>query len=125
MYLSIGQVAERLGVSASALRYYEAEGLVPLAFRRSGKRVYSENDINLFRLLLLGREVGLGISELKAMKIHFQNKEGDVQNRDNILQTLLGQVDQQMVLLESKRALLVSAINCSCKSPMTCKKLNL
>lgn len=30
---SIGQVAERAGIAASAIRYYEAEGLLPRAER--------------------------------------------------------------------------------------------
>lgn len=125
MNLSIGQVAEKLGVAPSALRYYEAEGLVPLAVRKSGKRVYTEDDVTLFRVLILARELGFGIAELKAMKIHFQRREGGAQARDDIVQTLLGQVDQQMELLASKRALLISAINCSCRSPITCNKLSL
>ncbi len=38
--LSIGEVAGRAGLATSAIRYYEREGLLPRAGRRSGQRVY-------------------------------------------------------------------------------------
>ena len=39
--LSIGEVAKRAGLAASALRYYEREGLIPVAPQRGGRRVYA------------------------------------------------------------------------------------
>jgi len=119
--MSIGEVAEELGVSASALRYYEAEGLVPPAVRVSGKRVYSEGDVNLFRFLLLGREIGFGMAELKAMKTHFQTRDGE--SRTRMLEILLDQIEEQMAQLKAKRAMLLSAQECSCSSPKTCSEL--
>ena len=41
--LTIGQVAERAGIATSAIRYYEAKGLLPRAERRNGRRVYDED----------------------------------------------------------------------------------
>ena len=38
--LTIGQIATRAGVRASAIRYYESRGLLPAASRDAGKRVY-------------------------------------------------------------------------------------
>jgi len=45
--VSIGTVAERLGVSASAIRGWEARGLIPRAIRIEGldRRVYSTDDL--------------------------------------------------------------------------------
>jgi len=41
--LTIGEVAKRTGLAASALRYYERERLIPTADRRGGRRVYGED----------------------------------------------------------------------------------
>jgi hypothetical protein len=38
--MTIGLVAARTGLRASAIRYYEAQGLLPVAVRKGGKRVY-------------------------------------------------------------------------------------
>jgi len=45
--VSIGTVADRLGVSASAIRGWEARGLIPRAIRVEGldRRVYSADDL--------------------------------------------------------------------------------
>ena len=40
--LTIGQVARRAGLNVSAIRYYEAQGLLPEAPRVGGQRRYSE-----------------------------------------------------------------------------------
>ena len=48
--LPIGEVAERAGMSASRIRYYEARGLLPDPQRAAGKRRYSED---VFRRLAI------------------------------------------------------------------------
>jgi DNA-binding transcriptional MerR regulator len=56
---TIGQVAERSGFSASALRYYEGIGLVtPSSRTGSGYRVY--DDTSLARLAFIARAKQLG-----------------------------------------------------------------
>ena len=58
---TIGEVAERSGFSASALRYYEGRGLVPPATRtEAGYRLYDE--ATLARLAFVGRAKQLGCS---------------------------------------------------------------
>ncbi|MEO3874161.1 MerR family DNA-binding transcriptional regulator [Nonomuraea sp. B12E4] len=45
--LSIGQVAERTGLSVHALRFYEREGILVAPVRRGpgGRRLYSDRDV--------------------------------------------------------------------------------
>jgi MerR family copper efflux transcriptional regulator len=58
---TIGEVADRSGFTASALRYYEGIGLVPASARtRAGYRVY--DDDALARLAFIGRAKQLGCS---------------------------------------------------------------
>ncbi len=58
---TIGQVAERSGFSASALRYYEGIGLVEPSTRTgSGYRIY--DDASLTRLAFISRAKQLGCS---------------------------------------------------------------
>ena len=58
---TIGEVAERSGFTASALRYYEGIGLVPPATRTdAGYRLY--DDRTLARLAFIGRAKQLGCS---------------------------------------------------------------
>ena len=63
MILSIGRAAARLGLRASALRYYDDIGLVP-ASRRHGRRVYGAEALRRLAFVrLLGRvDVGLEVA---------------------------------------------------------------
>jgi MerR family transcriptional regulator, copper efflux regulator len=56
----IGKAAKESGISAKMIRYYESIGLVPRAERLdSGYREYSNDDIELLRLIRRARDAGL------------------------------------------------------------------
>ena len=65
--LTIGEVADRTGVAASALRYYEREGLIPKARRRGGKRVWLEDVVDRLALIGLAKSAGFTVSEIRTL----------------------------------------------------------
>jgi len=63
--LSIGAVAERLGISADTLRYYERTGVVPPADRDArGRRRYAEGHLHLLEVLLHLRNTGMPLTRI-------------------------------------------------------------
>jgi MerR family redox-sensitive transcriptional activator SoxR len=64
--LTIGELARRTGVAASALRYYEELGLLPTPARISGQRRYPESAVELVGIILLLSDVGFTLAEQKA-----------------------------------------------------------
>jgi DNA-binding transcriptional MerR regulator len=65
--LTIGELARRAGVAASAVRYYEAVGLLPTPVRVVGQRRYPESAVGLVGVILLLRDVGFSLAEQKAL----------------------------------------------------------
>lgn len=64
---SVGEVAAMMGVASSALRYYEAEGLLPAVERsEGGRRRYSDADLAALRVVECLKRSGLSIKEIKA-----------------------------------------------------------
>jgi len=63
--LSIGEVARRAGLRASALRYYERVGLLPRAVRVGGQRRYDSRIFERLAIVRLGQYVGLRINEIR------------------------------------------------------------
>lgn len=62
---SIGEVAEHLGVSVDALRYYERTGVVPRAQRDAGgRRRYGADDLHLLEVLLHLRDTGMPLRDI-------------------------------------------------------------
>jgi MerR family redox-sensitive transcriptional activator SoxR len=65
--LTIGQVAARAGLRASAIRYYEAQRLLPPALRKSGKRVYETSVLERLALIELAKLAGFELEEIRVM----------------------------------------------------------
>lgn len=65
--LDIAEVARRSGLAASALRYYEAKGLIRPMGRHGLRRVYADAVLEQLALITLGRAAGLSLQEIGAM----------------------------------------------------------
>lgn len=65
--LDIGQVAQRSGVAASALRYYEEKGLIASVGRRGLRRVFDAGVVQRLALIALGRSAGFSLDEIARM----------------------------------------------------------
>ncbi|MBP5247822.1 MAG: MerR family transcriptional regulator [Fibrobacter sp.] len=76
MSYSIGQVAEKTGLSAYTLRYYEKEGLLPYVQKNaSGLRIYNEDDISWLSMIECLKATGMPIKEIRQYIEWY--KEGD------------------------------------------------
>ncbi len=63
---SIGQVAQKTGLSAYTLRYYEKEGLLPFVKKSdSGMRVYTDSDIAWLSMIECLKATGMPIKEIR------------------------------------------------------------
>ena len=70
-YLRIGQIAERSGVSAKALRLYEQRGLLkPCAHSESGYRLYGPNALQRLMQVLILKRSGFSHAEIHAAYAH-------------------------------------------------------
>lgn len=66
--MRIGVLAERTGVDAQTIRYYERIGLLPATGRTgSGYRVYGEGDEKRLRFIRSGRSMGLTLGEVREV----------------------------------------------------------
>ncbi len=66
--LTIGQLAQRVGLRPSALRFYEAEGLLAPSDRtEAGYRLYSPADLDTVRLIQRAQRLGFSLSEIRGL----------------------------------------------------------
>jgi DNA-binding transcriptional MerR regulator len=64
--LHIGEVASRTGRSVHAIRWYEAQGLMPgVARDNGGRRVYSEHHVGWLDLMDRLRRTGMSIAQMR------------------------------------------------------------
>ncbi len=123
--LTIGEVAQRSGVAASALRYYEQRGLITSERAGSGHRRYPRSVLRRIAFIVFAQRVGLTLDEigveLSRLPVHHAPTGGDW---SRLSQTWTGRIDQRIGELERLRTGLTGCIGCGCLSLDRCKLAN-
>ena len=108
----IGDVTERLGISADTLRYYEKIGLLPPIHRAaSGVRSYEERDLLRLRFIQRAKSMNFSLQEigqLLEMREDPQHARDDVRN---LTHRKLTEVEDHMQELGTLRKELTLLIN--------------
>ena len=116
--MKIGQVSKLLGISSSAIRFYERHGLLKtnsISRAENGYRVYTQQDIEELRAIVRFKEFGLELKEIKSLLGEESKSCGD------LVVSLDEQLDKcrQMEKLIKHRIMLLTAARKSCKA--SCK----
>jgi DNA-binding transcriptional MerR regulator len=101
--LSIGQVAERTGLSVHALRFYEREGLIadPVQRDAGGRRVYTEHDIGWLDVCVKLRASGMPLPAIRRYTELVREGRGNEQQRIAIMREHREQVIAQIAELNA------------------------
>ena len=121
--LAIGEVAERSGMSASRIRYYEARGLVPEPERVSGKRRYRSDVLRRLAIIDSAQRVGFGLEEIRDLL-----GSRDELAHERLRQLALAKLPELDHLIDratSVRRLLEICSECDCESIDVCRMFDL
>ena len=123
--LTIGELARRTGLSVSAIRFYEARGLVA-AIRTSGnQRRFLRSDIRRLSFALIAQRLGLSIADIRdALSGLPQGRAPTQQDWEAISTRIREQLDQRIDLLQRLRGRLDLCIGCGCLSLSHCALYN-
>ena len=123
--LSIGEVAERSGMAASALRFYEEQGLITASRTSGGARRYPRSVLRRLAIIRAGRNVGLSLPEIRAALESLPgNRPPTVDDWARLSQGWRTRLDEQIAALERLRDGLTSCIGCGCLSLSRCALSN-
>ena len=104
--LTIGELAERTGVTAEAIRYYEREGVIPRASRTGAGsyRQYGPADAERLRFVRRARELGFSLDEVRELlTLAAGDPERPCGDVNQIAHTHLAQVDAKLAQLRALR----------------------
>ena len=66
MVYTVGEMAKLLGITASTLRYYDKEGLLPFVERSSGGiRMFQESDFEWLQVIGCMKKAGMSIKDIR------------------------------------------------------------
>ena len=124
-HLSIGQVAERTGVAASALRYYEREGLIGSTRTAGDQRRYHREVLRRVAFVRIAQRVGLTLDEIRdALASLPQERTPTKADWAGLSRSWRPQLDAQIEVLQRLRDQLTSCIGCGCLSLKACALYN-
>jgi DNA-binding transcriptional MerR regulator len=121
MSFSIGVVAERSGVAATTLRFYESEGLLSAPGRIGGRRRYDQDVFHRLEVIGLCKAAGFSLEEIRVLLD--DDSPGRAESR-SLAEAKLTDVDAQMATLVRARGIIECAMRCTCPSVESCACTN-
>jgi MerR family redox-sensitive transcriptional activator SoxR len=123
--LSIGEVAERSGLAASAVRFYETAGLVHAERTAGNQRLFRRDVLRRLAFIRIAQRVGLSLEEIvKALNELPADKAPNAKEWKQLSQGWRQRIDERIEILEALRGGLSSCIGCGCLSLRTCALAN-
>ena len=118
--ISIGDVAKRAGLKASAIRYYESEGLLPKAGRRSGRRVYDESILDQLTFIDLSKRSGFTVAEIRRLVKGFAGSAPPGVRWRALASAKMEALDKRIEEAQAMRRLLDAVTACECPTFHDC-----
>jgi len=117
---SIGEVAGRMGLKTSAIRYYEAVGVLPEPVRESGQRRYTAETVRRLEVLNIAKQAGFSLDEARVL---LATRDGDTPAHEelrDLAQRKLPEVDALIERAQAMRQWLTTASGCNCETLDVC-----
>ena len=101
MFYTIGEMARKLNVAPSTLRYYDKEGLLPFVERSSGGiRMFKDEDMEWLRLLGCLKKAGMPLKEIRSFMDWSRQGDATISHRLELLEKQRQSVLEQQKQLE-------------------------
>jgi len=117
--LKISEVAEKTGLSAHTLRFYEKNGLINASQRsEAGYRLYSDADLRKARFIRLARNIGFSLEEIASLlSIRLDRASHSCQQVTDITKGKLIEVNEKIRELTSMQSTLETLLASCCGGP--------
>jgi MerR family redox-sensitive transcriptional activator SoxR len=123
--LTIGEVAERSGVAASALRFYERRGLIAAARSDGNQRRYDRSVLRRIAFIQAGRAAGITLAEIgTALDGLPTQRTPSRRDWERLSKRWRDDLEARIETLQALRDRLSTCIGCGCLSIDRCDLLN-
>jgi MerR family redox-sensitive transcriptional activator SoxR len=118
--LTIGQVARRAGMRASAIRYYESVGLLPEPPRERGQRRYGGDTLRRLEVIDVAKRAGFSLDEARVLLATGNGGPTAHARLRELAERKLPEVDELIARAQAMRAWLLTARGCECETLDVC-----
>jgi MerR family transcriptional regulator, redox-sensitive transcriptional activator SoxR len=120
--LTIGQLARRFGLNTSAIRYYEAHGVLPEPLRLSGQRRYGPDTVRRLEVISVAKRAGLSLDEIRVLLRGDDAGRPAHESLRGIAARRLPEVEAEIERAEAMREWLAVAAGCTCETLDSCSQ---
>ncbi len=118
--MTIGEVANQVGVRTSTIRFYERKGLLPAPPRINGRRRYTPDVIRQIRLIRLVQRAGFTMKEIRLLLYDFPADTPPSVRWQRLSSPKLEEVDALLARVIAMKTLLERTLKCQCPTLDTC-----
>jgi DNA-binding transcriptional MerR regulator len=112
--MSIGEVAERAGINASAIRFYEKAGLLPKPVRASGQRRYDIAAVERLAVLEFAKDCGFTLAECRELFNGFRDNAPLSNRMQKLAGKKIAELDALGRRVKLMKQLLENSQKCKC-----------
>ena len=124
-HLTIGQVAKRTGLSISAIRFYETQGLICPLRNPGGQRRFLRSDIRRLSFVLIAQQLGFTLDDIRTrMQSLPEGRTPTKRDWARISRAFRGALTQRIDIMTRMRERLDGCIGCGCLSLTNCAMYN-
>lgn len=124
-FIAIGELADRVGLSVSAIRFYESKGLVTALRSSGGQRRFLRSDARRLSFILIAQQLGFSLAEIADALASLPQGRTPTKADWTRISTAFGQVlDQRIAVMTRLREQLDGCIGCGCLSLEACALYN-
>lgn len=124
-FLTIGELADRSGVSTSALRFWEDQGLLSAERGAGGRRRYPRSALRRVAFVRVASSVGVSLAEVReALATLPDGRTPTRRDWARLSRTWRARLDERIAQLERLRDELDGCIGCGCLSLQRCRLYN-
>ncbi len=107
MFYTVGEMAKRLNVAPSTLRFYDKEGLLPFVERSNcGIRMFSDKDFEWLQVIGCLKKAGMKLSDIKAFIEMAMQGDKTISTRLELIIAQKKEVEAQLATLQKTLAML-------------------
>ena len=123
--LTIGELAARSGLSTSALRFYDSQGLITASRTSGNQRRYQRSVLRRVSFVRSAQRVGLTLEEIKQALATLPDERTPTRaDWERLSRQWRDRLDERIRELEALRDKLASCIGCGCLSLDRCALSN-
>jgi MerR family transcriptional regulator, redox-sensitive transcriptional activator SoxR len=121
----IGVVADKYGVPATTLRYWEDLGLLPPPERSGGQRRYDQDALRHIMFIRMAKQSGLSLNAIRALLAASDHQGPTFDDWARVARQQLEVIDQRVSELNRLKTAIEECLACGCQQPQRCRLLAL